>query len=43
MGAGFYGDERVVDVHLAHVRKKLGPEAQRLETVRAFGYRWRSS
>lgn len=42
MGPNFYGYERVVDVHVGHLRKKL---AQRLpgdiiETVRAFGYRW---
>ncbi len=42
MGPNFYGYERVVDVHVGHLRKKL---ARRLpgdiiETVRAFGYRW---
>lgn len=41
-GEGWVGDEHVVDVHLAHVRKKLGDDATRprwISTVRGVGYR----
>lgn len=40
----FAGDERVVDVHIGHVRRKLGDSAQHgslIETVRGVGYRLR--
>jgi two-component system OmpR family response regulator len=37
-GAGWYGDERTVDVHVAQLRKKLG-DVLALATVRGFGYR----
>lgn len=37
-GAGWYGDERTVDVHVAQLRKKLG-SVLALATVRGFGYR----
>ncbi|SMB84202.1 winged helix-turn-helix domain-containing protein [Deinococcus hopiensis] len=43
-GADFPGVERVVDVHMAGLRKKLGeqPEQPRfIETVRGMGYRFR--
>lgn len=36
------GDERVVDVHIGNLRRKLGADAQRpgvIETVRGVGYR----
>jgi two-component system phosphate regulon response regulator PhoB len=33
--------ERTVDVHVAALRKKLGPLGERLETVRGAGYRLR--
>ena len=35
------GDEHVVDVHLAHVRRKLGdePPPSYVDTVRGVGYR----
>jgi two-component system phosphate regulon response regulator PhoB len=33
--------ERSVDVHVRSLRRKLGGEAQRLETVRGVGYRFR--
>jgi DNA-binding response OmpR family regulator len=37
-------ETRTVDVHIAKLRKKLGPEgAHLLETVRGQGYRWRDS
>lgn len=37
-GSGWYGDERTVDVHVAQLRKKLGP-ALALTTLRGVGYR----
>jgi DNA-binding response OmpR family regulator len=37
-GAGWYGDERTVDVHVRQLRKKLG-EALPLATVWGVGYR----
>jgi len=43
-GADFVGDEHVVDVHLANLRRKLGDDAARptfIETVRGVGYRLR--
>jgi DNA-binding response OmpR family regulator len=37
-GSGWYGDERTVDVHIAQLRKKLGPSLP-LTTLRGVGYR----
>jgi len=37
-GAGWYGDERTVDVHVRQLRKKLG-DALPLQTVWGVGYR----
>jgi DNA-binding response OmpR family regulator len=37
-GAGWYGDERTVDVHVRQLRKKLGPTLP-LATVWGIGYR----
>jgi two-component system alkaline phosphatase synthesis response regulator PhoP len=37
-GYDFFGDTRVVDVHLGHVRQKLGREV--IATVRGVGYRF---
>ena len=38
-GGSFYGEERVVDVHIGHIRQKLGrPEL--IQTVRGVGYRF---
>ncbi len=42
-GSDYFGDEHVVDVHMAHLRKKLGDAATALryiETVRGAGYRF---
>jgi DNA-binding response OmpR family regulator len=30
---------RTIDVHVRHLRQKLGPEAHRLETIKSVGYR----
>ena len=38
-GQDFYGEMRVVDVHLGHVRQKLGPH-HGIVTVRGIGYRF---
>ena len=37
-GGSYFGDMRVVDVHLGHVRQKLGGDF--ITTVRAVGYRF---
>jgi DNA-binding response OmpR family regulator len=37
-GAGWYGDERTIDVHVGQLRKKLGPQLP-LATVWGVGYR----
>jgi DNA-binding response OmpR family regulator len=31
--------DRTVDVHVAALRRKLGPHGDRIETVRGVGYR----
>jgi two-component system alkaline phosphatase synthesis response regulator PhoP len=38
-GHDFYGQERVVDVHIGHIRQKLGSE-RFIVTVRGVGYRF---
>ena len=38
-GGEYYGDMRVVDVHLGHVRRKLG-DPELIATVRGVGYRF---
>ena len=38
-GADWYGDERTVDVHVAQLRKKFGPDLP-LATVWGVGYRF---
>ena len=40
-GPGWYGDEHVVDVHIGHVREKIGDAASEprfIRTVRGVGY-----
>lgn len=42
-GGDFYGDERVVDVHIRNLRKSLGDDASRpriIGTVRGVGYKF---
>ena len=44
-GVDFVGDEHVVDVHVANLRRKIGDDATRpthVETVRGIGYRYRT-
>lgn len=38
-GHDFYGEERVVDVHIGHIRQKLGDDSF-IVTVRGVGYRF---
>ena len=38
-GFDFYGQTRTVDVHVAHLRKKLEPGNVRIETVTGVGYK----
>lgn len=38
-GYDFFGDTRVVDVHIGHIRQKLGND-QLIETIRGVGYRF---
>ncbi|MCB0228439.1 MAG: winged helix-turn-helix transcriptional regulator, partial [Anaerolineae bacterium] len=45
-GYDYYGDERVVDVHIGRLRKKLDDDAGKPETivtVRGVGYRLEAS
>ncbi len=37
----FEGYSRTVDTHIRRLRQKLGPYAERIETVRGVGYRFR--
>ncbi len=38
-GFDFYGQTRTVDVHIAHLRKKLEDSSVRIETVTGVGYK----
>lgn len=38
-GYDYFGDTRVVDVHIGHIRQKLGND-QFIETIRGVGYRF---
>jgi DNA-binding response OmpR family regulator len=38
-GTDFPGETRTVDVHVAEVRRKLGPDGPAIDTVRGLGYR----
>lgn len=38
-GGDYYGEMRVVDVHLGHIRQKLGDDSL-IATVRGVGYRF---
>ena len=39
-GFDFYGETRTVDVHIAHLRRKLGEAAVNIETVWGIGYKF---
>jgi DNA-binding response OmpR family regulator len=38
-GFDFYGQTRTVDVHVAHLRKKLEPSTVKIETITGVGYK----
>jgi DNA-binding response OmpR family regulator len=38
-GYDFYGETRTVDVHIAHLRKKLNGSNVQIETVLGVGYK----
>jgi DNA-binding response OmpR family regulator len=38
-GFDFYGQTRTVDVHVAHLRKKLEGSAVKIETITGVGYK----
>jgi len=42
-GIGDLVSERTVDVHVKELRRKLGADRWRIETVRGLGYRWRAN
>lgn len=42
-GEGYVATDRVVDVHITALRKKLGPIGDLVETVRGVGYRFKGS
>ena len=42
-GYEFYGETRTVDVHIRHIRMKLGDDAGMIETVSGVGYRMTAS
>jgi len=39
-GVNYYGENRVVDVHIGHIRQKIGPGY--IATVRGVGYRFQA-
>lgn len=39
-GYEYYGETRTVDVHIRHLRQKLGEEGQHIQTLRGVGYKW---
>ena len=39
-GYEFYGETRTVDVHIRHIRQKLGEDAHYIETIRGVGYKF---
>jgi DNA-binding response OmpR family regulator len=38
-GFDFYGQTRTVDVHVAHLRRKLEPSSVKIETITGVGYK----
>lgn len=39
-GYNYCGESRTIDVHVRHLREKLGPIGERIETVKGIGYRY---
>ena len=42
-GYEFYGETRTVDVHIRHLRMKLGDDQYMIETVRGVGYKMKAT
>ena len=42
-GYEFYGETRTVDVHIRHIREKLGDDSDMIQTVRGVGYKMRAT
>jgi two-component system alkaline phosphatase synthesis response regulator PhoP len=43
-GYEYEGETRTVDVHIRHLRRKLGPEGEsRIETIHGVGYKLRGN
>lgn len=40
-GYDYPGDTRIVDVHVSHLRDKIGPAAEYIVTVRGVGYKFK--
>jgi DNA-binding response OmpR family regulator len=36
----YFGDQRVVDVHIGQIRKKLEPYSAKIKTIRGIGYKF---
>jgi hypothetical protein len=41
-GVDYVGGPRTLDQHVLQIRRKLGPSADRIETVHRAGYRYRA-
>lgn len=42
-GYDYYGDDRTLDTHMKSLRKKLGPYANNIVTIRRVGYRFETA
>jgi DNA-binding response OmpR family regulator len=38
LGKEYFGNYRVIDAHIKNLRKKMGPEAARIKTIKDVGY-----
>jgi DNA-binding response OmpR family regulator len=38
-GYDYFGNTRTVDVHIGHLRKKLGNSSVKIETITGIGYK----
>ena len=41
-GSGVYVEERTIDVHIRKIREKLESYSDLIETIKGFGYRFKS-
>lgn len=42
-GYEYHGETRTVDVHIRHIRQKLGEDCTMIETIRGVGYKMRTT